>query len=113
MRKLRHLAVLAVCAAALGAPTAANAIGVVVTTAASPIPGTDQFAWSCVGRAAPPIDSFTLTCNDQRAVGIYPILAAAGLGTGTAQVCYRWTMRIDWTSYTHEGCSPATVLPPS
>jgi hypothetical protein len=78
----------AIAGAALIAPSGASALQPTVRTAAQRIDGTDQFVWTCVGYALPPITSFTLNCNGQRAVGTFPVATISGVGTGAPRVCW-------------------------
>ncbi len=110
----KKLIALAVAGAALAVPASASALAPAVYTTAQSIEGTDQYAWSCVGRALPPINSFTLTCNGQRAVGTGPVLTISGVSTGTPGVCwsgsFNWGSPIgQWANYS--GCREGEHLP--
>ena len=85
---MRKFIVAAVAGAALIAPAGASAIQPVVHTTAQQIDGTNQYAWSCVARALPPITSFSLYCNGQRAVGIFPVATISGVSSGPPRVCW-------------------------
>ena len=78
----------AVAGAALIVPSSASALAPVVHTTAQRIDGTDQYVWSCVGRALPPITSFSLRCNGQTAVGIFPVATISGVSSGPPRVCW-------------------------
>ena len=88
MRLHNKLLALAVLAAALAAPSTASALQPVVHTTAQQIDGTDQFVWSCVARALPPITSFSLRCNGQDTVGFYPVATISGVSSGAPRVCW-------------------------
>ena len=86
MRKRIIAAIVA--GAALAGPASASALQPVVHTTAQQIDGTNQYAWSCVARALPPITSFSLSCNGQSAVGIFPVATISGVSTGAPRVCW-------------------------
>ena len=110
----KKLLTLTVVAAALAAPTSASALQPAVHTTATPIDGTDQFAWTCVARALPPITSFSLYCNGQSALGLYPVQATAGVSTGPPRVCWSGSFQWgtgwppNWASYS--GCREGAHL---
>jgi hypothetical protein len=115
MRAHRKLLVLAVVAAALAAPASATALQPVVHTTAQQIDGTDQFAWSCVARALPPITSYSLRCNGQTAVGVFPVATISGVSSGPPQVCWSGSFQYgtgfppQWATYS--GCREGEHLP--
>ncbi len=98
----------AVTAAALALPASASALQPVVYTTATPIDGTDKFAWSCAARALPPINWFSLYCNGKQAVGVFPVAATADVGSGAVQVCwsgsFSYGTRFPYTWAQYSGC---------
>lgn len=111
----RTLVALAAAGAALAAPASASAIAPTVHTSAERIDGTDQYVWTCVGRSLPPITAFTLYCNGEAAVGIFPVRAISGVAAGTPRVCwsgsFQWgkTFPYQWASFS--GCREGEHLP--
>jgi hypothetical protein len=85
---MKKKAIIAALAGAALMPASASALQPTVTTTAQRIDGTDQYVWSCVGRALPPITSFSLSCNGQTAVGVFPVATISGVGTGAPRVCW-------------------------
>ena len=111
----RELIALAVAGAALAGPATASALQPVVYTTAQQIDGSDQFAWSCVARALPPIMSFSLRCNGQDTVGFYPVATISGVSTGPPRVCWSGSFQYgtgfppQWAFYS--GCREGEHLP--
>ena len=111
----KKLVALAVAGAALAAPAGAAALAPAVQTTAQQIEGTDQYAWACVVRALPPITSFTVYCNGQKAVGIFPVATVAGVSSGPPRVCwdgwFQWGTGFppQWADF--EGCREGEHLP--
>ena len=104
----KKLIVLAIACAALVAPSTASALQPSVTTTATKIAGTNQYAWTCTARALPPITSFTLYCNGVEAVGTFPVKTISGVGYGTPQVCwsgsFRWGSGLSQNFANYSGC---------
>ena len=104
-----------VAAAALACPAGASALQPVVHTTAQQIDGTDQFAWSCVARALPPITSFSLYCNGQSAVGIFPVATISGVSSGPPRVCwsgsFQYGNRFPPSFAFYDGCREGEHLP--
>jgi hypothetical protein len=101
----KKLIAIAVAGAALAGPASASALQPAVHTTAQRIAGTDQYVWTCVGRALPPITSFSLYCNGQQAVGIFPVATISGVSTGAPRVCWSGSFQYgtrfppSWASY--------------
>ena len=112
---LKKFIALAVLGAALAGPSTASALQPAVRTAAQQIDGTNQFAWSCTATALPPITSFSLRCNGQTAVGIFPVATISGVSSGPIQVCWSGSFQYG-TSFppqfaTYSGCRYGEHLP--
>ena len=111
----RKLIALAVAGAALAGPSSASALQPVVHTTAQRIDGTDQYVWSCVARALPPITSYTLRCNGQSAVGVFPVMTISGVSTGAPGVCwsgwFQYGSGFPPASASYSGCREGEHLP--
>lgn len=111
----KKLIAAAVACAALAGPSSAAAIAPAVHTTAQQIDGTDQYAWSCVVRALPPITSFSAYCNGRRVVGVFPVATISGVGTGAPEVCWSGSFQYGsgfpqyWSTFS--GCRHGEHLP--
>src|SRR5688500_2705251 len=115
MRMHTKLISAAVLAAALAVPSTASALQPVVHTTAQQIDGGDQFVRSCVARALPPSTSYTLRCNGQTAVGVFPVATISGVSSGPPQVCWSGSFQYG-TGFppqfaTYSGCREGEHLP--
>jgi hypothetical protein len=111
----KKLIALAVAGTALAGPSSASALAPSVSTAAQQIDGTGQYAWTCVVRALPPINSFNVRCNGQTAVGIFPFATISGVSTGAPRVCWSGSFNYgsgipgQWATFS--GCREGEHLP--